>query len=232
MLRRKLAEVASELPARSYHTQIIDMGHESHDIMSAAPDEIIAAVRSARTAEALVRIKEMPGFMEFSARRRELARARIPAMLEHVEAIEDNGDRSMRTLMFSAHREPIEALAGRKDWTVIHGKIRPDDRQSIVNRQNDFFGIGLTIKAGGPGLNLGTFPRSTFVDLDWDYTWNQQAMGRGYRADTVDGMPRIYTFFTSDAPLDMLITSKQVAAAQNISLGIDGDPLDGGEIVW
>ena len=219
MLRRRIEDIAPWLPARSDRVLTIDLAAETEAIMSGVPSEIIDAIRNAKTGVELDRIREMPGFQEFSARRKDIARLRIPAMLDYVENAEDN---ELRTIVFSAHREPIEALANREGWAVIHGGIGQAEKQEIVRNQANYIGVGITIKSGGAGLNLGTFHNSLFVDQDWDYTMNAQAKARTYRVNSNDGNPRMYNYFTSDCEVDRLVTEKQISAAENISIGIDG----------
>ena len=218
MLRRSIDEICPELPGRQYEIKRVELNVSE---LTELPHAISQALRHAETAKELAAIRVLPEFKDFSRWRSRIARARIPAMLEHLDLLEENEGRS---LVFSAHKAPILALAERPGWAVIHGEdgLGSDGRQQIVRDQEQYRGVAISIQSGGAGLNFPTFKRSLFVDLDWDFTANLQAERRNYRITSTGIEPRLYTILTSDTEMDRLVTHKMIAASFNCSVGVDG----------
>jgi SNF2 family DNA or RNA helicase len=218
MLRRTKEEVLPDLPEKIFRTIDVELDAPSLESLADIDPEIVAAIREATTPQELERIASRPGFNDFSTVRRQIARARIPGLMDLVSLSEEN---EQPVLVFSAHREPVEAFADREGWAVIHGGISPAKRQEIVRNQASYKGIAVTIKSGGTGLTLTHFSHVIFVDLDWDHTWNQQANDRihrpGQKADFC-----LYTILTSRTEIDRMVTEKLALAAWNIKLGIEG----------
>lgn len=218
MFRRTKAQVASFLPKKIYKTLPVALDSRTESLLDALPAEIVDGVREAQDASELTKLQTLPGFSEFAKCRKQIAQARIPAMLEILESYRLEGS---RTLVFSAHRDPILALENRPGWRVIHGGISASERQEIVQNQESLEGIGITIKAGAAGLNLQSFSNAMFVDLSWDICDNSQAEDRCHRL-TSEGEFVMYTTLTSTHPIDILITEKLQMASKNIDVAIEG----------
>lgn len=218
MLRRQKEDVAAQLPPKLYQTHTVELDAETNAQLEALSPELIAAIEQARTATELSKLRTLPAFAEFSRTRQQIARARIPGLLEYVELAEENED---RLIVFSAHRDPILSLKDREGWAIITGDTPLAERQAIVENQDSYKGIGITIKSGGTGLTLTSFSHVVYVDLDWDVTQNEQADDRIHRHGQ-EAEFCLYTILTSTTAIDRLITSKLVAASLNIQIAIDG----------
>src|SRR5262249_62069270 len=107
---------------------------------------------------------ELPPFEKFSQVREKLARSRVKPMRGLVEQFEEQGE---PLVVFSAHRAPVEALAGRPGWAVITGDTDPQARQAAVSafQAGELRGLGLTIQAGGTGVTLTRAAGVVFVGL-------------------------------------------------------------------
>lgn len=116
-------------------------------------------------------------FEDVSRVRAVLATAKIPAMLAHVEAHEEEED---PLVVFSAHRAPIDALRGREGWAVITGDESAEQRTAVVEafQAGRLRGVALTIQAGGVGLTLTRAHSELFVDCAWTPALNEQAEDR------------------------------------------------------
>ena len=217
MLRRTKEIAAPDLPPKSYRTLTVDLSKEATKALDSVPKDLVDRIKKI-PGEQLIQVASLPEFSEFAKCRKLIARARIPALLEIVEMYEDQG---IRPLVFSAHREPIEALAERENWGVIIGGMKAEDKQEICRKQKDLAGVALTIGAGNSGLNLASFSHMIFVDRGWDCTENAQAEDRMHRhGQTADNV--FYTDLTSAHPLDKLVTEKLAKASRNIKIVIDG----------
>lgn len=192
MLRRTRAEVLPDLPSKTYSTITVnDLPASLRKRLDSAYEEWGGAMEAS---------DDLPPFEQFSAIRAELAASRVDAMFEFVEECEEQ---DCPLVVFSAHRDPIDSLAGREGWAVITGDTKPEDRQNIVRSFQDgkLKGVGLTIAAGGVGLTLTRAWKALFVDLDWTPANNLQAEDRicriGQESDKVEIVRMV-----SDHPLD------------------------------
>lgn len=222
MLRRLRAEVLPDLPPKTY-TNLLVGGVDP--ALQRKLDELWEEWGTALEIDG-----QLPPFEKFSEVREKLARSRVPAMLEYVENAEEQG---VPLVVFSAHLAPMDALLGRPGWAVITGDTKPEKRQEIVRafQNGDLKGVGLTIKAGGVGINLTHAWKGLFVDLDWTPVANWQAEDRlariGQKANKVEIVRMV-----SDHPLDLhvqnLLVDKIDTIIKSIDLAVTGEKLPGG----
>lgn len=129
---------------------------------------------------ALLHRDQSPGFTELAAVRAALATAKIAAALELVDRFEAGEE---PVVVFSAHRDPIDVLAGREGWAVITGAETGTRRTAAKDafQKGELKGLGITIRAGGTGLTLTRGCNAVFVDRDWTSVANEQAEDRLHR---------------------------------------------------
>jgi SNF2 family DNA or RNA helicase len=191
MLRRTRQEVFPDPPEKQYETVVLDhtkdLGHHLDDLWQEYGGQLQAKL-------------ELPPFEKFAEVREQLAQERIRAMLKLTSEFEENG---VPLVVFSAHLAPIKALAGRAGWAVITGQTPHEKRYAIVEdfQAGRLKGVGLTIKAGGTGLNLSRAQAVLFVDLEWTPAVNVQAEDRVCRICQQADKVRIIRL-VSDHPLD------------------------------
>lgn len=106
-----------------------------------------------------------------------LATAKIPAMLEVVDIHEQNEE---PLLVFSAHRNPIDALENRTGWGIITGDTSSRKRTEVEDafQAGDLKGVGLMIQAGGVAITLTRSHKGLFVDRTHVPDINSQAEDR------------------------------------------------------
>jgi len=191
MIRRTLEEVLPDLPSFRFQTiEVNGISSATRKALDAFGEEFGAELDAG----------VLPPFERMSAVRAELAESRIPAMLEMVEDYEESGE---PLVVFSAHRAPIDALAGRDGWATITGDTKPEDRTAIVARfqAGELKGVGLTIAAGGVGITLTRAATVLFVDRDWTPANNCQAEDRIRRIGQTAASLRCVVL-TSAHPID------------------------------
>ncbi len=168
MLRRNKIDVLPQLPRKTYQHLVVNgmsatLKKTLDDLWAEFADQIASG--------------ELPPFEAFSKVRAELAKERIPAVLDFVVDYEEQG---IPLLVFSAHKAPVEAVGAREGWATITGDTPPEERAAIVQafQAGDLKGVGLTVQAGGVGLTLTRASTVLFVDLDWTPALNAQAEDR------------------------------------------------------
>lgn len=202
MLRRLKTEVLKDLPPKTY--QRVDVPLDSDTIKKLNKFLVEAGMDpKSESLQKQLELSDLPGFESFSKIRALLAQSRIPAMLEMVEEYEET---QTPLLVFSAHTAPIEALADRPGWAIITGDTPAEKRFQI---QTDFQagklkGVGLTVGAGGVGLNLTHASNVLFVDLDWTPALNIQSEDRACRIGQTSDKVLIKRM-CSNHPLDLHI---------------------------
>lgn len=177
-LQRKRADVLPDLPTKQYSQLDIDLNNAE---LQKRLDEIIEDLDEAGLELNNVSLEQLQQqqviFEALSKIRADLAKAKIPAMLEFIEQYEDNDE---PLVVFSAHRAPIDALEHREGWVTITGDTSPHRRSEIVSefQEGKYKGIGLTIASGGVGITLTHAAHALFVDLMWTPALNAQAEDR------------------------------------------------------
>lgn len=200
MLRRTREQVLPDLPDITYQTLIID---ELSDKLRMQLDMV------QEENDQLLALNTLPPFELFSACRYQLAKARIPAMLEFVEDCEEQ---DVPLVVFSAHREPIDALKDRLGWAIITGDTAPTQRQAIADKfqRGELLGLGQTIQTA-IGSNLSYAYTALFVDMDWTPALNSQAEHRLLRIGQKSSKINVVRM-VSNHPLDLhchqLLTDK------------------------
>jgi hypothetical protein len=210
MLRRRREDVLPDLPRKTY-TQLV-VGPVDASLQKSL-DSIWEEWGTS------VEVGQLPPFEKFSEIREKLARSRVDAMIEYIENAEEQ---EVPLVVFSAHLAPMDALLGRPGWAVITGVTSPEKRQEIVRafQAGKLKGVGVTIKAGGVGINLTHAWKALFVDLDWSPANNWQAEDRVCRIGQMSDKVEIVRM-VSDHPLDIHIQNMLVDKIDTIIKAID-----------
>jgi len=212
MLRRLKKDVLTDLPAKQYQDYLVDVKDNSlHKMLEISYDKI----------KNLSPSDSLPDFQGFSKARAELAKDKIPALLELVQTFEEA---QQPVVVFSAHKAPVEALGQRLGWAIITSDITLAERSVIVSRfQNGILkGIALTIKAGGVGLTLTEASKMIFVDLEWNPALNLQAEDRICRIGQKSSSLQ-YIRMVSNCSLDIHVCKLLDDKAKMIEAAIDSE---------
>ena len=226
MLRRLKKDVLPDLPPKTY--QRLEVNDISKSL-KARVDQLMVDCAEHEGVETNgnyvedLDLESLPDFEEFSRIRAELAKARIPAMIEVVEGYEDAEE---PLVVFSAHRSPVDALASREGWAVITGDVSASERARIVDdfQAGKLKGLALTIQAGGVGLTLTRASNVLFVDLDWTPALNIQAEDRVCRIGQTSNsvvIKRMVSTHPMDIHVQNLIEYKMELAYQALDKGLE-----------
>jgi SWI/SNF-related matrix-associated actin-dependent regulator 1 of chromatin subfamily A len=164
----------------------------------------------------------LPRFEKFSEIRADIARSRVPAMMEYVEECEEQ---DVPLVIFSAHKDPINVFYTREGWGVITGDTSAEDRQRTVDafQAGKLKGVACTIKAAGIGITLTHAWKCLFVDLDWVPANNQQAEDRVCRIGQNSNKVEIIRF-VANHPLDRRLFELLTEKEKLIKQTLDGGP--------
>lgn len=238
MIRRKKSEVLKELPAKTRKIVLLDreaLGVDAQrSLLSDFEERMIAIEEEAEFAKIMgdadayaAAVKKLNGaisakFSEMSEVRHRVAVAKIPAMIEHVQAsIEEH-----KVVFFAHHRDVLEAMARHfgKRAVLVYGGMTSGEKQASVDAfQNDdtvdlFLG---QITAAGVGLTLVASSHVIFGELDWVPGNVTQAEDRCHRIGQKDAVfvEHLVVDGTIDARIAEVIVEKQAV----IERSLDGE---------
>ena len=222
MIRRLKETVWADMPSRRYELRHVPVEGELVHLMDAIYDGVEEGLLKGL----------LPEFDEMSTVRADLARQRIPALVELVQSYEEVEE---PIVVFSAYREPVLELGRREGWAVITGSTPQADRQEAVEafQAGRLKGIAGTIAAMGVGLTLTRASTMIFNDLDWTPALNRQAEDRINRISQTASSCR-YVKLVSAHPLDLRVMEvlERKSALCDATLDAEGAPLQRADIAW
>lgn len=203
-LRRRRIEVLPDLPEKTYNSIEVDLDLVKNQEAIEVADEIEnAIVNNGISDEDLLKGNGIE-FETIARARRLLASAKIDAMLEMIGEYEES---DQPVVVFSAHRDPVEAFKNRAGWAIITGDTTPENRTKIENdfQAGKLKGVACTIKAGGVSITLTNAHIAIFTDLEWTPALNLQAEDRICRIGQTRGV--IINKLIVNHPLDNRIAA-------------------------
>ena len=222
-LRRNRAEVLPDLPRKVRQVREVEIADGEAIRLC---DELVATLAGAgRTVDDLADMAGLANsvreviFCLLSKIRAALAVAKIPAMLERVEAYEEE---EAPLVVFAAHLEPLRACAAREGWGLIDGSVSAEDRAAVVARfqAGELRGIACSFAAGGVGITLTRAHHVLCVDLPWTPALLQQAEDRccriGQEADSVH-----VEILAADHPVDARVAELLVEKTRLIEQAVE-----------
>jgi len=256
MVRRKKADVLDQLPAKrrqliSLPVDAIQDGkrlvRREQELVKALaklharqdPDEQALWAADAegdevrwRAAIAALSAKVTDEIGELSALRRELGVAKLPLVIEHVNALLESG--VPKVVVWAHHRDVLDGLT---EGLAEHGVVRIDgntpgrERQALVdqfqgNPATRVFVGGIT--AAGTGITLTAASLAVFAELDWVPGHVLQAEDRIHRIGQRDAV--LIHDVVIDGTLDAFVAQLLVRKLTVAETAIDGrNPEDGVE---
>jgi SWI/SNF-related matrix-associated actin-dependent regulator of chromatin subfamily A-like protein 1 len=197
MLRRRRAEVFPDLPPKSFVT--IDC--KLPEKLKRASNQVVMAMGGFDWLKSDI----LDGGVDttgtgHTALRKEIASAKIDAMLD---VVNEYAEAREPLVVFSAHTEPIRALAKRKDYAILLGETSDSERRRAIEdfQAGKLAGIGLSIRAGGVGIKLTRANNVLFVDREWTPALNWQAQDRVVDVDDKEKRITVMSI-VGDHPLD------------------------------
>lgn len=242
MLRRRVAQVAQDLPPRIDIPQLLELDESEAAVYDAERQRIYDNYGAAATIVALTSLRRFCAHpclmggdfdtfdpMTFSKFRR---------LDEIVEEIFERGEKVLIFTSFTVMADIIArhvmkrfgAFAG-----VIDGRVPIDDRQPVIDRFSSVTGgaaLVLNPKAGGAGLNIVAANHVIHYNPEWNPALEDQASARAYRRGqqlpvTVHRL--LISDTVEDVVNDRLIRKRTLSNAAIV--GIEGQDEDYGDIV-
>ena len=191
MLRRRVAEVASDLPERIDIPEIIELSeaeaHEYERIRQAIVDEY----GQSATLVSLTKLRQFcahPYLLpDHEAENLPEEFAKFARLLEIVEEIMQCSDKAIIFTSYINMADRITAAVRGRFGAfaeVLDGRTPIDDRQPLIDRFSEEEGPGVLVlnpKAGGAGLNITAATHVIHYNLEWNPALEDQASARAHR---------------------------------------------------
>jgi SWI/SNF-related matrix-associated actin-dependent regulator 1 of chromatin subfamily A len=242
MIRRKKSEVLIDLPAKLRQVielpqngakQVIEAEKLAFRQHEAALHELAVAVELSKASEsreeyiaAVERLRDgvALSFGELAKARRETAVAKIPQVIDFLEAL------SEKCVVFAHHKDVIHRIYDhfKKKSVVLTGETTLKARDEAVRRfQEDpkiqFF-VG-SIQAAGVGLTLTAASHVIFCELDWVPGNVMQAEDRLHRIGQRNSVLVQHLVF--DKSIDAKIAKTLIAKQAMIDAALDTEDIEG-----
>jgi SNF2 family DNA or RNA helicase len=215
-IKRLKKDVMKELPEKRYQQVIVPLDGETKLLC----DRVVAHLKEkgidVNEIEDIVRTTREDGatFELLSKAMAALSAAKASPALDIIETYEEAGE---PLVVFSQGRAPIEVIAKRPGWGVIHGSIPTEERQATKNAFMDgrLKGIAGTIGAMGVGLTLTRAKTLIRISRAWTPAENRQAEDRIHRKGQREGV--LIIDLVGDHELDRNLTRTLVKKEDVIS---------------
>lgn len=190
ILRRRLAEVATDLPSRIEIPQPLRMSQRMADAYENIRQPALSAGGPARL-EAAVRLRQLCAHPSLLAPWSDDPADDMPKYELLLQLMEEILERHQKALIFGGFQDLLDLilhdLATRwpnGTFAVIDGRTPVEDRQSIVDRFSAASGGGALIlnpRAAGTGLNITTANHVIHFTPEWNPAVTAQASARSFR---------------------------------------------------
>jgi SNF2 family DNA or RNA helicase len=242
MLRRRVADVARDLPPRIDIPQVVELNENEAAAYDAERERIYAEYGAAATLVALTSLRRFcahPELMSGSAATADpMSFSKFRRMDEIAEEIFALAEKVIIFTSFTAMADMIArhintrfgAFAG-----VIDGRLPIDERQPLIDRFGAVHGgaaLVLNPKAGGAGLNITAANHVIHYNPEWNPALEDQASARAHRRG--QQLPvtvhRLLVADTVEDVVDERLTRKR-AISNTAVVGIEGKEDDYADIV-
>ena len=191
MLRRRVAEVAKDLPERIDIPQVIELDDDEAKVYEAIREEIWAQFGASATLVALNRLRMFcshPWLVSGGGRTGDPASfSKYARLIDILDEVFQAGDKA---ILFTAYTNMTDIILA--DITArfavftayIDGRLPVDERQPVIDRFSEVAGPALLVlnpRAGGAGLNITAANHVIHYTLEWNPALEDQASARAYR---------------------------------------------------
>ena len=242
ILRRRVRDVASDLPERIDIPQAIDLSDNAAAEYEAVRTKIAAEYGSSASLVSIIKLRLFcahPFLLEETASGDPLPRSTKYARL--VEILEEIILSREKALIFTSFTEMADILASdllRRfgvPCTVLDGRTEVSERQPLVDRFQEHPGgavLVLNPKAGGVGLNITAANHVIHYNLEWNPAVEDQATARAFRRGQTRPVTvhRLYHAGTVEEVIDGRMNRKRSLAGQAV-VGVEGSAEDLADIL-
>jgi SNF2 family DNA or RNA helicase len=242
MLRRRIAEVAQDLPPRIDIPQVVELDDHEAAAYEAERERINREYGQAATLVALTALRRFcahPNLMNVVGRKSDPMDfskfRRLDEILEEIFSL------NQKVIIFTSFTAMADMIAGHIESRfgtftgIIDGRLAIDDRQPTIDRFSQMSGgaaLVLNPKAGGSGLNITAANHVIHYNPEWNPALEDQASARAYRRgqELPVTVHRLLVADTVEDVIDERLTRKRTLSETAV-VGVEGNEDDYGDIV-
>jgi len=186
LLRRRKADVLSDLPPVIVQEVVLELTteqHEAYSVVWASRAETFSGeprpISNAKLFGLITRLKQICNFEHETGRS-----SKLEALETLLESVSDDGE---KVIVFSQYVETLKWLADRIDTIphdIYHGGLSQEGRDDVLRRFETKPGprmLLVSLRAGGLGLNLQPADLVVLFDRWWNPAVEVQAIHRAHR---------------------------------------------------
>lgn len=191
LLRRRVADVAKDLPPRIDIPQVLSMTRQMASLYEDIRQEIVNTYGTSATLVALGKMRQFCTHPRLLGISWDDPAKEMPKYQRLIEILEEIFARGQKALVFSSFTGMADILLEdipkrfSSAWAgVIDGRVPVVDRQTLVDRfsEHDGFGfLALNPKAAGVGLNITAANHVIHYNPEWNPAVEDQASARAHR---------------------------------------------------
>lgn len=203
MLRRRVEEVAQDLPKKSRRILQVDVGPSALQKCDKFLETLGGPQASVHVLEKLIEGgRDGLPFELWTKIRSALATAKVKASIDVIAEYEEQGE---PVVFFSMFKAPVEKVGAREGWETITGSTSKKERGRIVDafQAGHLKGLAGTVGAIGVAVTLTRARFVVFNDRDVSPSINRQAEDRVSRIG--QKRPVLVTVLAANHPLDVRI---------------------------
>lgn len=242
MLRRRVADVAKDLPERIDVPQVLELDASEAAAYDEERERISREYGKAATLVALTSLRRFcahPSLMDRSSESADpMSFSKFRRLDELIQEIFSMGEKVIIFTSFTAMSDMIARHVRTRFGAfaeVIDGRVAIDERQPVIDRFSAVTGgaaLILNPKAGGAGLNITAANHVIHYNPEWNPAMEDQASARAYRRGQTLPVTihRLLVADTVEDVVDERLTRKR-SLSDTAVIGVEGKDEDYGDIV-
>lgn len=232
LLRRRVSEVASDLPARIDIPQALELPEDQADVYEEIRKSIVAEYGKVGSLVALTKLRMFcahPILLSAMPSDPSAASVKYQRLTEILEEILQGGEKCIIFTSFNDMSDVLVRDLGSRfnvPTAFIDGRIPIEERQLVIDRFSSVSGGGILIlnpRAAGTGLNITAANHVIHYNLEWNPAVEDQASARAYRRGQTRPVTihRLFYVNTVEEIIDARLATKRQLFGKAV-VGTDG----------
>jgi len=241
MLRRRVSEVADDLPDRIDVPQVLELGSAESEAYDKIRQAAVMEYGPSATFVALMQLRQYCAHPDLLESRTGDPTRRSPKYVRLTEILAELFENSEKAIVFTSFQKMTDILvtdiSSRFGVHVafIDGRVPIHDRQAVVDDFSAFDGPAVLVlnpRAAGTGLNITAANHVIHYNLEWNPAVEDQASARAHRRgqEKVVTVHRLFYAGTVEEVIDDRLTRKR-GLADSAVVGTDGKATDSEDIL-
>ncbi len=241
MLRRRISDVAQDLPPRIDISQVVEMSDQEAVEYDEIRDRIVRDYGAAATLVSLTELRRFcahPALLSGATSANAIGFSKFQRLDDILREIFNNKEKVLVFTSFTAMADMISRHISSRLHVfsaVIDGRLPIDERQPLIDTFSSVCGAGALVlnpRAGGAGLNITAASHVVHYNPEWNPALEDQASARAYRRG--QELPvTVHRLLMADSVEDViserLVRKREIAATAVV--GVEGSKEDYGDII-